>query len=71
MKARLAEKWTYEALDAFIKDPKTATPKTKMAFAGVKKDQSRADIIAYLATLSGCTKAIFSPPVIAAIVAKN
>jgi cytochrome c len=52
MKARSAEKWTYENLNAFVKDPKTATPKTKMAFAGVKKDQARADIIAYLATLS-------------------
>src|SRR5688500_12877393 len=48
MKARAGEKWTYENLDAFLKDPKTATPKTKMAFAGVKRDQARADIIAYL-----------------------
>ena len=56
MKARASEKWTYEALNAFIKDPKTATPKTKMVFAGVKKDQARADIIAYLASLSDAPK---------------
>ncbi|HUQ35151.1 MAG TPA: cytochrome c family protein [Aestuariivirga sp.] len=61
MKARSAEKWTYEALDAFIKDPKTATPKTKMAFAGVKKDQARADIIAYLASLSDAPKPFPAP----------
>jgi len=61
MKARTAEKWTYEALDAFIKDPKTATPKTKMAFAGVKKDQARADIIAYLASLSDAPKPFPAP----------
>ena len=61
MKARTAEKWTYEALDAFIKDPKTATPKTKMAFAGVIKDQSRADIIAYLASLSDAPKPFPAP----------
>ena len=61
MKARSAEKWTYENLDAFIKDPKTATPKTKMAFAGVKKDQARADIIAYLATLSDAPKPFPAP----------
>jgi cytochrome c len=61
MKARAAEKWTYENLNAFIKDPKTATPKTKMAFAGVKKDQSRADIIAYLATLSDAPKPFPAP----------
>ena len=61
MKARSAEKWTYENLDAFIKDPKTATPKTKMGFAGVKKDQARADIIAYLASLSDAPKPFPAP----------
>ena len=61
MKARSAEKWTYEALDAFLKDPKTATPKTKMAFAGVKKDQARADIIAYLASLADVPKPFPAP----------
>jgi cytochrome c len=61
MKARSVEKWTYEALDAFIKDPKTATPKTKMAFAGVKKDQARADVIAYLASLSDAPKPFPAP----------
>jgi cytochrome c len=61
MKARTAEKWTYENLNAFIKDPKTATPKTKMTFAGVKKDQARADIIAYLASLSDAPKPFPAP----------
>ena len=61
MKARASEKWTYEALNAFVKDPKTATPKTKMVFAGVKKDQARADLIAYLATLSDAPKPFPAP----------
>jgi cytochrome c len=61
MKARAGEKWTYENLNAFIKDPKTATPQTKMAFAGVKKDEARADIIAYLATLSDAPKPFPAP----------
>ena len=61
MMARATEKWTYEALDAFRKDPKTATPKTKMAFGGVKKDQARADIIAYLASLSDAPKPFPAP----------
>ena len=52
IKAKSGEDWTYEALDAFLKSPKTAVPGTKMAFGGVKKDQTRADILAYLATLS-------------------
>ena len=61
MKARSAEKWTYENLDAFLKDPKAATPKTKMVYAGVKKDQARADIIAYLASLSDAPKPFPAP----------
>ena len=61
MKARAAEKWTFENLNAFIKDPKTATPKTKMGFAGVKKDQARADLIAYLASLSDAPKPFPAP----------
>ena len=61
MKARSAEKWTYENLNNFIKDPKTATPKTKMGFAGVKKDQARADLIAYLASLSDAPKPFPAP----------
>lgn len=52
MKSKSAEPWSYEALDAFLKAPKEAVPGNKMAFGGVKKDQARADIIAYLATLS-------------------
>jgi cytochrome c len=61
MKARAGEKWSYENLNNFIKDPKTATPKTKMTFAGVKKDQARADVIAYLASLSDAPKPFPAP----------
>jgi cytochrome c len=44
--------WTYEALDQFLTSPKQAVPGTKMTFAGVKKPDERANIIAYLRTLS-------------------
>ena len=40
--------WTYEALDAFLADPKADAPGTKMSFAGVKKPGQRADLIVYL-----------------------
>ncbi len=43
MKARSGEKWTYENLFAFLKAPGQVVPKTKMAFGGIKRDQSRAD----------------------------
>lgn len=44
--------WTFEDLDAFLKSPKDVVPGTKMAFAGVKKDSARADLLAYLRTLA-------------------
>lgn len=44
--------WTYEALNEFITAPKTAIPGTKMAFGGIKKPEDRANLLAYLATLS-------------------
>jgi cytochrome c len=44
--------WTYENLNAFLTSPKTYTPGTKMSFAGVKDPQERANILAYLQTLS-------------------
>ncbi|MGQ0484011.1 MAG: c-type cytochrome [Hyphomicrobiales bacterium] len=61
LKAKSAEKWTYEALNEFIKTPKEAVPGTKMAFGGVKKDQTRADLLAYLATLSEAPKPFPAP----------
>lgn len=44
--------WTYENLDHFLANPKGFVPKTKMAFAGIKKPEDRADLLAYLQTLS-------------------
>ena len=44
--------WTYENLDQFLAAPKTWLPGTKMVFAGVKKEQDRADLIAYLRSLA-------------------
>ncbi len=44
--------WTYEALNEFILNPKGAIKGTKMAYGGLKKDADRANLLAYLATLS-------------------
>lgn len=45
-------KWDYENLSHFLYNPKAHVPGTKMAFAGVKKDDERAALVAYLRTLS-------------------
>lgn len=44
--------WTYEELDAFLANPRTALPGTKMAFAGLNRVEERADMIAYMRSLS-------------------
>ncbi len=40
--------WDEASLDAFLTKPKDFVPKTKMAFAGLRKDDDRSNIIAYL-----------------------
>ncbi len=44
--------WDYVALDQFLAKPKKFIRGTKMGFAGLKKPQDRADLIAYLRTFS-------------------
>ncbi|MDQ0325167.1 cytochrome c2 [Rhodopseudomonas julia] len=44
--------WTYNHLDTYLADPRGVVPGTKMIFAGVKKDEDRAALLAYLRTLS-------------------
>jgi cytochrome c len=44
--------WDYHALDGFLAEPREWVPGTKMAFAGLKKPEERADIILYLRSLS-------------------
>lgn len=44
--------WSYENLDHFLRAPKDFAPGTKMAFSGLKSDTERANMIAYLSTLS-------------------
>ncbi len=41
--------WDEETLSAYLANPRKAVKGTKMAFAGLKKDDDRENIIAYLA----------------------
>lgn len=44
--------WTYERLDHYLTSPAKAVPGNKMAFAGLRKPEDRANVIAFLSTLS-------------------
>ena len=43
-----AGNWNEENLDAWLKKPKNLVRKTKMIFPGLKKDEARENLIAYL-----------------------
>lgn len=45
--------WTVDQLSAYLADPKGFAPGNRMAFAGVKKEEDRAALIAYLQTVGG------------------
>jgi len=45
--------WTPEELDAFLANPKGYIQGTSMSFAGLKKPEDRANLIAYLQTIGG------------------
>ena len=44
--------WDEATLDTYLTQPKGLVPKTRMIFAGLKKDDDRANLIAYIKTLS-------------------
>jgi cytochrome c len=57
--------WTYERLWAYLEAPPRAVPGTAMTFAGLPREDQRANVIAYLATLSA-SPAPFPDPLPAA-----
>lgn len=52
--------WDYDELDAFLKAPQKHLPGTKMTFIGLKKQEERVAMIAYLHTL-GSTLPVPAP----------
>lgn len=48
MNAKKSEKWTEEAMNHFLWNPKKAIPGTKMTFAGIKKPEDRAALVKWL-----------------------
>jgi cytochrome c len=55
------EKWTYDNINHFIASPKKFVKGTAMGFAGLPKDEDRANVIAYLRTLSDSPKPLPTP----------
>ncbi len=53
--------WTYDNLNHFLTSPKGFVKGTAMGFAGIKKDDERANLIAYLRTLSDSPKPLPAP----------
>ena len=44
--------WTFDALNAWLTNPRAVVPGTAMTFAGLQSEKQRADVVAYLDTLS-------------------
>jgi cytochrome c len=44
--------WTFDELNKWLYKPSAYAPGTRMSFAGITNDKQRADVIAYLRTLS-------------------
>ena len=44
--------WTFDELNKFLTNPRKDIPGTAMTFAGINRDRQRADVVAYLRTLS-------------------
>ncbi|MCJ8517768.1 cytochrome c [Pseudorhizobium tarimense] len=58
--------WDYDHLSYFLEAPKQHIPGTAMGFAGLKKDDERANVIAYLRSLSDSPAPLPEPEAAAA-----
>ena len=56
------EAWTYENLDHFLTAPRQEVSGTSMGYAGMRKPEDRANLIAYLRTLSDNPQPLPEPP---------
>jgi len=54
--------WSYEALDGFLHQPRDYLPGTSMSYAGIRDPEDRANVIAYMRTLSEDPLPLPEPP---------
>lgn len=58
--------WSYDDVDKFLSGPQADVSGTKMTFTGLKKQEQRINVIAYLRTLNDSPPAIPAPKPVAA-----
>ncbi len=64
MAAMSSEVWDFQALSEFLTKPKKFVKGTKMAYAGIKNPEKRADLLIYLRSLSDSPAVIPAPPAV-------
>ena len=60
--AKKGEPWTWEAMDAWLSNPRAAIPGNKMSFAGLGKAEERANLLAFLNQNSAKPLPLPEPP---------
>ena len=55
-KQKMSGRWTIDDLNKYLLNPKAMVPGTSMAFIGLNKGNERADVLAYLNSLSDSPK---------------
>ena len=58
--------WDLATLSAYLEKPRDVIPKGRMAFAGLRKEDERANVIAYLATFGADGATVDPAPVLEA-----
>ncbi len=65
------DSWDYEALSSFLENPRGYISGTTMSFAGLRKAEDRANMIAFLRTQSDAPKPLPAPSAPPAVVADD
>ncbi len=59
--AAYGQSWSYDNLDRYLASPPKEVPGNRMAFAGLRKQDDRVAVIAYLRSLAGSPAALPAP----------
>lgn len=65
--AEFGGNWTLERLDAYLANPRALVTATSMIFSGLRRDDDRADVIAFLNRMSDSPVEFGPPPAMSAV----